>query len=120
MTGRGRRLVGALAAAVALTSCDASLHTYRRVGTAGALVSIAGAVGRVVGTQVVAPRHEIAGQAVAGTSASLSLAGLLMGIYALDGLMRAESAQTLGRNPRLGLDPYEDATVGRPRSADPP
>ena len=107
MTSRCPRLAAllALAALVAApgVSCTvAPAHRYERTGTAGAVMFLGGGVATWAGRQTIEANHEEAGVAITATGAAVQLAGLLMAIWALDGLIRQPSTY----DPMSAPGPY--------------
>jgi hypothetical protein len=70
-----------------MPACAASTRTYQRAGTAAAVLALTGAVLTPVGNPGISRTNERAGMAVAGVGAATQLAGLLIGLWALDGLI---------------------------------
>lgn len=70
-------------------SCAGTSRQYSRTGTAGAVTFLAGGATILVGREIVSVRHPTSGRVAMGTGAAAQAVGLLMIVYALDGLMRA-------------------------------
>lgn len=89
-------LLVALFVAAAAAGCAGSTRSYHRAGTAGAVTVLGGLVVRVVGVEVVQPDHPDTGRAMSAIGITSQVAGLLLALYALDGLMRREAEADMG------------------------
>ncbi|MFT6400505.1 MAG: hypothetical protein ACJAYU_005277 [Bradymonadia bacterium] len=69
------------------SGCATSTQRYNRVGTAGAVTFLTGGASIILARQVVSVRHEKTAGVVTGIGATAQAVGLLMCIYALDGLI---------------------------------
>lgn len=82
------KLLVVLALVVALIpACAASTRTYSRAGTASAVLFLTGSILAPVGNPGITRTNEQAGLIVAGVGAATQLTGLLIGLWALDGLI---------------------------------
>lgn len=84
-------LLVALLLAALSSGCATSTQRYNRVGTAGALTFLAGGASILLSRQVISVRHEQTARAVTGIGATSQAFGLLMCIYALDGLIASSN-----------------------------
>ncbi len=84
-------LLVAVASASGTACTVAPAHRYERTGAAGAVMFLGGGVATWAGRQTIEANHEEAGVAITATGAALQLAGLLMAIWALDGLIQQPS-----------------------------
>lgn len=92
---RSRCAAVALAGAIAVSGCGAA-GTYDRLGLSGATIALAGGATTWVGAQYVAPVNAADGRATMAAGSALSIAGLVMCVYALDAILRAESRADFG------------------------
>lgn len=70
-------------------SCAGSTRRYGRYGNAGAITFLCGGATILVGREMVSVRNPNAGRPVIGTGAAAQAVGLLLMVYALDGMIRA-------------------------------
>ncbi len=82
-----RRLFTLVLVALFTSGCVSSTRRYNRVGTAGAITFLAGGGSILLARQVISVRHEKTARMITGFGATGQAIGLLMCIYALDGLI---------------------------------
>lgn len=98
------------ASCLLLSACGGSSHHYERVGLAGAVVALSG-MGMALVTHATTSAEDQAHRPLLGVSAGLQIGGLLMGVYALDGLIRVTSEQQV-----MADDLLRDASTARIRT----
>ncbi len=78
------------------SACAGTTRSYRRVGTAGALTFLGGAVFSIAGSQVIVYKNEEVGTAVTAVGGVAQLTSAFLMAIALDGIMRKEAEREFG------------------------